>query len=210
VKTPIEWPPLACLALATSLALALPDRYKLLASSASLALALGVALLGLIASLAARGHRASSRIINGVIIGTLGLFTVLSFITLLGVLLGKGPPAKGWTLLKSAASVWCDNVLTFALLFWFFDRGGPAARREGRSSAPEWLFPEMSATGFVRPNWQPHFLDYLFVALTTATAFSPTDTPPLSTRARLLLSVEACISLVTIALVAARAVNVLS
>ena len=100
-----------------------------------------------------------------------------------------------------------------ALALWEVDRGGPFARdpRHARvESPPDLLFPQMSGVpGWDAGNWRPGFTDYLFVAFTAATAFSPTDTMPLSPRAKMLTAAAAGVSLLTLALVAARAINVL-
>jgi hypothetical protein len=103
--------------------------------------------------------------------------------------------------------------VAFAVSFWELDRGGPFARHPERpraASAPDLLFPQMTGVpGYRADVWLPAFTDYVFVAFTTATAFSPTDTMPLSGRAKILMMVETVISLLVVALVAARAVNVL-
>jgi hypothetical protein len=111
-------------------------------------------------------------------------------------------------LLASGAAIWLSNVIAFALWYWEFDRGGPAARAAGGRGRTDFLFPQMSDPR-LDPEWRATFLDYLYVAFTNATAFSPTDTMPLSRWAKLLMLVQALISLVTIGLVAARAVGVL-
>lgn len=112
-------------------------------------------------------------------------------------------------LLATGANIWVGNVIIFALLFWEFDRGGPAARAAATRPTPDFLFPQMTdGTGLFR-SWEPHFSDYAFVSFTNATAFSPTDTMPMSRWAKLAMMLESAVSLVTAALVIARAVNVL-
>lgn len=116
-------------------------------------------------------------------------------------------------LLQAAVVIWVTNVAAMALALWEVDRGGPFARdpRHARAeSPPDLLFPQMSGVrGWDAENWRPGFTDYLFVAFTAATAFSPTDTMPLSPRAKMLTAAAAGVSLLTLALVAARAINVL-
>jgi hypothetical protein len=119
-----------------------------------------------------------------------------------------GKSSSGTTLLLDALNIWVTNVVAFALWFWGVDRGGPAVRSLKPSDKSDFLFPQMTLAG--GPAFSPGFIDYLFVSFTTATAFSPTDTLPLSARAKLLMMAEALISLLTVALVAARAVNILS
>jgi hypothetical protein len=117
---------------------------------------------------------------------------------------------SGLQLLASSVAVWATNVLVFSLLYWQIDRGGPEARVAHASPRPDWLFPQESAPAEdVPPGWRPAFGDYLFLGYTTATAFSPTDTLPLTFRAKMLMMLESAISLATILVVAARAINIL-
>ncbi len=111
-------------------------------------------------------------------------------------------------LLSTGAAIWTTNVIGFALWYWQFDRGGPAARARGDRDVPDFLFPQMQAKD-IDPEWEPTFVDYLYVSFTNATAFSPTDTMPLSRWTKLTMLVQSAVSLATVALVVARAVNVL-
>lgn len=120
----------------------------------------------------------------------------------------KGP--SGQSLLIDALNIWFTNVVVFALWFWTIDRGGPIARELGTPSRPDFLFPQMLGESDENPDWTPGFLDYFYVSFTNATAFSPTDTMPLSIRSKMLMAIEAFVSLLTVGLVAARAVNILS
>ncbi len=122
-----------------------------------------------------------------------------------------GHAGSGQTLLLDAINIWATNVIIFALWFWALDRGGPAGKLLGTGRGNDFLFTQQQ-TGEPRrfPNWSPGFIDYLFLAFTNATAFSPADTFPLTTRAKLLMMAESGISLATIALVASRAVGILS
>ena len=121
---------------------------------------------------------------------------------------GKGP--TGQSLLIDALNIWFTNVVVFALWFWNIDAGGPAARGLAGDRAPDFLFPQMLGTGDRDPAWSPGFIDYLYVSFTNATAFSPTDTMPLSAQSKILMAIEAAVSLLTVGIVAARAVNILS
>lgn len=113
-------------------------------------------------------------------------------------------------LLRAAAALWVANVLVFASWYWRLDAGGPHAR-DMRPSHTEgaFLFPQMMVPGDEFRGWRPGFVDYLFLAFNTSTAFSPTDVPVLSRWAKLMMIVQASISLATVALIAARAVNIL-
>jgi hypothetical protein len=124
-----------------------------------------------------------------------------------------GRPIDPQVLVHAALLIWITNVVTGAVALWEIDRGGPFARdpRHARpAERPDLLFPQMTGVpGWDAGTWQPSFIDYLFVAFTAATAFSPTDTMPLSARAKALVAGISGISLVTIGVVAARAVNAL-
>lgn len=121
---------------------------------------------------------------------------------------GKGP--NGQSLLIDALNIWFTNVVIFTLFFWNIDRDGPAARGLHPRSKPDFLFPQMVGGGDEDPSWTPGFLDYFYVSFTNATAFSPTDTMPLSVRAKMLMALQAFVSLLTVGLVAARAVNIIT
>lgn len=113
-------------------------------------------------------------------------------------------------LLRSAASLWIANVLVFACWYWRLDGGGPHARDlAGRHSSGAFLFPQMTRPPDECPEWSPEFLDYLFLAFNTSTAFSPTDTAVLTRWAKALVMTQSVISLTVIAILAARAVNIL-
>ena len=115
----------------------------------------------------------------------------------------------GIQLLTSSVAAWATNVLLFSLAYWRLDRRGPEARANHVNTRPDWLFPQQGALEYVPPDWHPTFVDYLCLAFNTATAFSPTDALPLTSRAKLLMMLESIISLVTIIVVAARAINIL-
>jgi hypothetical protein len=117
---------------------------------------------------------------------------------------------SGIDLLESSVAAWTGNVLISSLVFWQMDRGGPENRRNDVSTKPDWLFPQESAGEHVPSNWRPTYVDYLFLAFSTATAFSTTDVIPLTSRAKLLMMAESTISLVTIIAIAARAINILN
>lgn len=106
----------------------------------------------------------------------------------------------GRTLLYSAFDVWVTNVIAFALLYWELDGESP--------EEPDFLFPQMGDARLA-PGWHPRFTDYLYTSYTNGTAFSPTDTMPLTRRAKMLMLVQSLVSIMTLLLVAARAVNIL-
>ena len=136
--------------------------------------------------------------------GQSGRRDALALVLLVHYLL-QGGRATGGDLLVSAVTIWLTNVLVFALWYWELDQGGPGSRAASRS-AGDFRFPQQQ-TGLDR--WAPAFVDYLYLSFTNATALSPTDTVPLSAWAKLLMMLQALVSLLTLVLVAAHAVNVL-
>ena len=118
--------------------------------------------------------------------------------------------SNGRELIVSGTLIWLTNFLLFGLWYWEVDRGGPGRRAAGRDSEPDFLFPQMQDDTIEPRHWRPQFLDYMYVSLTNATAFSPTDTMPLTIQAKSIMGVQALVSLVTIGLIVSRAVNILT
>lgn len=112
-------------------------------------------------------------------------------------------------LVGNGAAIWLTNVIVFGLWYWEFDRGGPAARAIGRQDYPDFLFPQMATPGLAEHDWEPEFPDYLYVSFTNAASFASADAVPLSRWAKMAMLFQSAISLVTVVLVIARAVNVL-
>jgi len=121
----------------------------------------------------------------------------------------NGKQIVGPQLLFSSILIWLTNVIVFGLWYWELDRGGPDERSHPAHRQPDFLFPQMTTPHCTHERWSPTFLDYAYVSFTNATAFSPTDTMPLTPVAKALMLVQSLASLLTIALVAARAVNIL-
>jgi hypothetical protein len=134
--------------------------------------------------------------------------TIVELADMIGVISIQPPETRAAALLSSSLTIWITNVMAFSMLYWQIDGGGPAARLAGEAK-PDWLFPQAATPDLAQPGWHPKFLDYLFLAFATATAFSPTDALPLTHRAKMLMLLESCISLLTLVVVAARAVNAL-
>jgi uncharacterized membrane protein len=150
-----------------------------------------------------------ARIAAVALIAVVNLSNVISLGLLVDSLL-HGSKSSGSGLFFAAINIWLTNVIVFALWYWELDRGGPDERSSPQHREPDFLFPQMSTPGCAPQGWRPHFVDYLYVSFTNATAFSPTDTMPLTRWAKLLMLVQSLASLLTIAMVAARAVNILS
>jgi uncharacterized membrane protein len=133
---------------------------------------------------------------------------VVSLLELIGALL-HGTKAGGRPLVYASVPIWLTNVIVFGLWYWELDRGGPAARLRADHPRPDFMFPQQTLPG-VAPGWTPNFLDYFYTSFTNATAFSPTDTMPLTAWAKLLMMLQSLASLLIVALVVSRAVNILS
>lgn len=157
-------------------------------------------------------HDPQWRLVRYLALALIAVITWMNFAALLELIraLLTGKSENGPTLLLDAVNIWSINVIVFALWFWGLDGGGPALRRAAGKPVFEFLFPQATVNRTGKAPFSPGFVDYLFLSFTNATAFSPTDTMPLSQRAKLLMMIEAMISLLTIAFVAARAVNILA
>jgi uncharacterized membrane protein len=120
-----------------------------------------------------------------------------------------GAPLSANRLLVAGALVLTTNIITFALLYWQLDGGGPAGRAVDPLPYPDFQFPQTATSGLAAPGWQPRFHDYLYLAFTSALAFSPTDTLPLVGRAKALMAMQSVISLSVLVVVLARVINIL-
>lgn len=132
---------------------------------------------------------------------------VVSALRLLNGLLTGVVSNDAATLLRVGSTIWLINVVVMALWYWELDRGGASARARNVHDKPGFLFPQMTNPDFADPNWEPHFLDYFYTSFTNATAFSPTDVLPFTRWAKVLMMLQTMVSLSTVALVIARAVN---
>lgn len=135
---------------------------------------------------------------------------IIALIAVLSALIHGSQLVSAKQLLMSGVLIYITNVILFGLWYWQLDGGGPGGRGTHRPPV-DFLFPQMSLDPKIthEDNWRPLFLDYLYVSVTNATAFSPTDSLPLTHRAKVLMGLQAFVSFATIALVAARAVNIL-
>jgi hypothetical protein len=207
----LRWPVSVVVLLVVVMQMALPAQYRL--ESRWLLAAGEVALL--VAVTALNPHRIER---PSLLVRTLGL-TLLVLMSLANLdavarlvyrLLTGTEGSDATALLLTGAAIWLVNVVIFALWYWEFDRGGPVTRATGTDpNFPDFLFAQMTTPEVAPPTWRPTFLDYLYLSFTNATAFSPTDTLPLARWAKLLMMLQSAVSLVTVALVIARAVNVL-
>ena len=173
----------------------------------------GVTVLSIPAIIAHRRRRYRlNQILGYVAMGLVTAFLVLSLGLLIAGLPSKREDPK--VLLRAACGLWLSNILVFASWYWRLDAGGPNEREiRGCHTSGAFLFPQMildpELKAEIANRWSPGFVDYLFLAFNTSTAFSPTDVPVLTRWAKLLMMLQSLISLITVAIVAARAINIL-
>jgi hypothetical protein len=206
-----RWPALLAVLVAVALQVVLPDRLIQGLGDRALVPSLEGALIVVI--LIANPGRITKgetrlRVVGLSLIGLITFANVVSLAELIHALLYVAKTA-GRPLVYASVPIWLTNVIVFGLWYWELDRGGPAARGLPEHRQPDFLFPQMSAPG-CSPGWTPRLLDYLYTSFTNATAFSPTDTMPLTAWAKLLMTIQAMASLLTVAIVVSRAVNILS
>ena len=142
------------------------------------------------------------------LIAAAGLANLYGLFEVASKLLQTAKVQNGRELILAAVNIFLTNIIIFGFFYWEMDGGGPGRRANIAKHEHDFLFPQNQNEQYMQSKWLPTFIDYLYVAATNATAFSPTDTMPLSRRAKMLMLAQALISLVTIALVAARAVNI--
>lgn len=206
-----RWPAVLALVAIGGLRLALPESLSIGPDWLLLAV---VGLLLLPVAWARFTHRVTLNRVFGILVTAV---VTADMIWSLGLLIAALPRHRETPLqmLESASALWITNILVFASWYWRLDAGGPHARElRGAHTDGAFLFPQMTLEPEMRramgeETWSPGFVDYLFLAFNTSTAFSPTDVPVLSRWAKVLMMLQSLISLATIALLAARAVNIL-
>lgn len=204
------WPAQAVVLAAIGLDLGLPGKLTL-GPRWLLPVLEGVLVLGLgLASPRPRlGHLKLRRQVTMSLIGLVSATNLYSLGELVHYLL-RGGKAGGHALIVAGVVLWGTNVLLFGLWFWELDRGGPMRRMLVPDAQPDFLFTQMSERTCAPEGWLPGLVDYLYLSFTNATAFSPTDTMPLTQVAKGLMTVQSLAALTTVGLVIARAVNILS
>jgi hypothetical protein len=169
----------------------------------------GLLLLALVATTPREGKLRPER--RRVALGLIGLVSASNLLNLVLLThrLLHGPTTLGNDLIRAGVEIWITNVLLFTVWYWELDRGGPLARRLDVLRAPDFLFPQMTDKLLGGIDWRAGYVDYFYTSFTNASAFSPTDTMPLTPMAKMLMLVQSLTSLVTIGMVLARAVNIL-
>ncbi len=206
-----RWPVVLAILAAILMVVLLPERVVLF--PAWFPYVIGIALILPMAAVRLSAEKARwlrvERTIMLLFIVAMGVGTLANLASLIGAMVRRSGEVGGLQLLSSSIVVWVSNVLIFSLLYWRIDRGGPEARANNAGTRPDWLFPQAGAPEDAPPDWRPTFVDYLFLGFSTATAFSPTDALPLTSRAKMLMMLESTMSLGTIVVVASRAINIL-
>ena len=154
-------------------------------------------------------HHLPTRILGLILTSVMTLSNSASALLLISFLI-SGDAQDPQRLLLSGSTIWLTNIIIFSLWFWDLDRGGPGSRAEAINQHPDFMFPQMSDPNYAPNHWHPNYFDYLYTSFTNASAFSPTDVLPLTRWAKMLMMLQSLTSLVIVALVVARAVNILN
>jgi hypothetical protein len=202
------WPGQLATAAALLLYLALPSQLTLGPNWPLPAAEAGLLAALVIAARSGREARRRREIAIGlVLVAALANLIALGFLAHYVVAGGR---ARGTDLIGGGLLIWSTNLLLFTVLYWELDRGGPLrSARKRVPAAPDFLFPQMTDKRYAAPGWKPGFGDYFYVSTTNQTAFSPTDTMPLTSRVKLLMGIQGVAALVTTGVVVARAVNII-
>ncbi|HEY5148241.1 MAG TPA: hypothetical protein VIJ23_00140 [Mycobacterium sp.] len=207
-----RWPVLLALIAAIVVQRMIPERYTLVPRWPLISLEIALVLVLLVINpVRLTRSTVTGKYVSWVLLAAIAVDNTLSAFKLDREIVTGGISNNPAVLLGSGAGIFVTNIIVFGIWFWELDRGGPFARRAGENPYPDFMFPQMSGvpSQVARPDWRPTFVDYLYVSITNVMAFSPTDTMPLSRRAKLLMTVQAVVAVSTLVLVVARAVNVL-
>lgn len=221
-----RWPPIAAVLGAAALYATMPDSLLQSSGSASsflevfrwLVPGLAVALLVPLAVTLPRGRitpvgrlavpSVKRRTAAVGLVALMSIATGIAVVLLVRLIVSGQHDLNGRELIRAAIHIWCALVLVYALWYWLLDSGGPIARRQQTAGYRDFLFPQLENPAIAPAGWQPGFVDYLYLSFTNATAFSPTDTQPLTPWAKLVMLSESGVSLLLLLMVAARAVNI--
>ena len=206
-----RWPAALAVVAAIALQLPLPDRLVLLRPTWATPAVEGLLLVLLVAA-NPRRINTESRVIRPLGLALVAVLSLANAYAVAKLVIGLVRGTEGESagpLLVTGAVIWLTNIIVFALWYWEFDRGGPVARANATNPYPDFLFVQMTSPRLAAPEWEPAFGDYFYLSFTNATAFSPTDVMPMSRWAKMAMTAQATVSIVTVALVLARAVNIL-
>ena len=206
-----RWQVSVAVAAAVALQFPLPGRLVLLHPDWLLPALEGLLLLALVTANPRRINRESRalRLLGLTFAALLSLANAFSVVQLIIGLVNGTMGNTAGPLLVTGGSIWLTNVIVWGLWYWEFDRGGPVARANADRMYPDFQFAQMATPQLAPPDWEPAFADYLYLSFTNAAAFSPTDVLPLSRWSKMAMTAQATVSILTVALVVARAVNIL-
>jgi uncharacterized membrane protein len=206
-----RWQVSVAVAAAVALQFPLPGRLVLVHPAWLLPALEGLLLVALVTANPRRINRESRalRLLGLTLAAILSLANAFSVARLIIGLVNGTEGSTAGPLLVTGGAIWLTNVIVFGLWYWEFDRGGPVARANADRMYPDFQFAQMATPQLAPPDWEPAFADYLYLSFTNAAAFSPTDVLPLSRWSKMAMTVQATVSILTVALVVARAVNIL-
>jgi len=203
------WPAQLSVAIVILLNLALPEQVTL--GPTWLLPTVAFALLAALVVIAPRRASTHARGIRHFALCVIGLVSLanIAALAMLARFLVNGGSVNPRGLIFAGVLLWAINVLLFAVWYWELDRGGPMARYAHPDQLPDFQFPQMESPQFAPAAWRPGYIDFLYLSFTNAIAFSPTDTMPLTQTAKVVMATQSIAAFMTIALVVARAVNIL-
>ncbi|MGO8884393.1 MAG: hypothetical protein ACLPUO_19645 [Streptosporangiaceae bacterium] len=205
-----RWQVTLAIVVAITLQSGVPDQFVLRPGwlLPTLQIVLGVVLLMANPRRISRQSRLT-RVLSLTLVALLSLANAWSAgVLVLGIVNGTAT-LKAPQLILTGGAIWLTNIIVFGMWYWEFDRGGPVARANATHLYPDFQFVQMVSPEMAPPEWEPMFGDYLYLSFTNAAAFSPTDVMPLSRWAKIAMMLQSIISIITVALVIARAVNIL-
>lgn len=206
----LRWPVLIAVLVVITLQLLLPEKLALVNLKILCLLELILVLVIFIANpVRIREHKHHIWILGLLLNGLMSVINVLTLFRLVDLLLNQGftNPVQ---LLFSGGNIWISNVIIFSLWYWEFDSGGAGRRAAQVREFPDFMFAQTENPQVAPKDWRPYYVDYLYLSLTNASAFSPTDVLPLARWAKLLMALQSVTSLFTVILIIARAINTLN
>lgn len=205
----LRWPVSVATILVITLQLVLPDRLTLNYQNIILIVEVLLLLFIFISNPHRIAQHKSHIWFSGIALNFVMTISNIAGVIKLIDLLVNGKITEPKLLLLSGGSIWISNMVIFSLWYWEIDGGGSGLRSQSDRYQPDFLFTQMSNPEFANPDWKPVYLDYFYLSLTNSSAFSPTDVLPLSRIAKSLMAIQSLISMLTLFLIVARAVNVL-
>jgi uncharacterized membrane protein len=206
-----RWPMALAVLVAVALQFSLPDRHVLSPTLLLPSVEVCLLVVLMIADPGRIDRRSDMlRRVMLALVVVMTLDNVAAVVELVKAILDDDPDSTATVLLGTGAAIWLTNIIAFSLWYWLLDRGGPAERAAGTGQAPGFVFSEMQNPEYVDDGWVPVYADYLYLAFTNATAFSPTDTLPVKRWAKMAMMVQSALSLVIAVMIIARAVNILT